>query len=93
MDSLGKVAVDTGQILMIDPAYLFTRRQWQEEVIPMGKTMGKGRAGLNKAILTMLSNQNQEPRDLTQLAVIAGTGVGDGSFEVTRGDEGLKVHI
>ncbi len=93
MESLGTVAVETGKILMVDPCHLFTQREWQELLIPLGKTLGEGRAGLNKAVLKVLSLRTGDPEiNLEELAVIAGTG-GDGCFEVTKGDEGLKVHI
>ena len=93
MESLGEVAVETGKILMVDPCHLFSQREWREVVIPMGKTMGEGRVGLNKAVLKLLSIRTGDPEiNLEELAVIAGTG-GDASFKVTKSDEGLKVHL
>lgn len=88
MELIGHVAVDSGQVLLVDPCYI-TKAEWQEDWTP--GQVNKGYGGCCEASLS------DDGAGEVLIAGVAGTGVctstayGDGSYPVYR--DGNKIII
>ncbi len=82
---IGEAAVDTGMLLIIDPAYLFTQEEWREDIGARAKRLGDD---FPKAVLEALAEITGRP--IETLAVVAGTG-GDGRFQVTQSGDKIVI--
>lgn len=82
---IGEAAVDTGMLLIIDPAYLFTEEEWMKDIGTRAKRLGDD---FPTAVLEALAEITGRP--IETLAVVASTG-GDGRFQVTQSEERIVI--
>lgn len=82
---IGEAGVDTGNLLIVDPGYLFTKEEWFLEVVGRVERLGIDYPQAALQALGARTGINME-----KLAVIANTG-GDGSFPVH--ETGSKIVI
>lgn len=88
LERLGTVAVDTGQVLIIDPCQLFTRSEWAEicrksDGVPLDAEAGAHANAHNEAILEALAaRRGVTPEQMERNATIAGGFGGDGMYKV-----------
>lgn len=82
---IGVAGVDTGMLLIVDPAYLFGEQEWLEVVGKRADELGKD---YPRAILQILAEKTG--LDMERLAVIAEM-TGDGGRQVTRTDDGVFI--
>lgn len=80
-----RVGVDTGMILIIDPAYLFSEEEWQNEINPLAEKLGRD---WPRAVLQILAERTG--RDIPHQAVVMPT-CGDGRFSVSAKNGYVKV--
>ena len=81
---IGTAGVDTGMLLIVDPAYLFSEEEWQEVINTRAKELG----GHIKAVLQVLSERTG--RDMERMAVVAKMS-GDGDRQVIRTKDGVFI--
>lgn len=82
---IGMAGVDTGILLIIDPAYLYAEEDWHHIAERMRKV------GVAEAILEDLSARTG--RDLKNLAVVATRFGGDGNYEVRQSDKEISIKL
>jgi hypothetical protein len=80
-----EVGVDSGMLLVIDPAYLFSEEEWRKEINPLAKKYG---GNWPRAVLELLARRTDF--DIPKLAVIVDT-CGDGRFPVRKIRGGFQV--
>ena len=85
MKKLGRAAVDTGMLLIIDPSYLFTHAEWMGEIRNRADNLG---GDYPKAILQALADRTGQK--IEKLAVIADVD-GDGRRQVVEHEEGIFI--
>ncbi len=85
MKKLGRAAVDTGMLLIIDPSYLFSDKEWLGEIRNRADHLG---GDYPKAILQALSDRTG--RSIEKLAVVADVD-GDGRRPVIEHEEGIFI--
>ncbi len=81
---IGVAGVDTGMLLIIDPAYLFTQEEWRG----VSDMAGRDLNAWPRVILEALSDKVGD--DLTRLGVVAQMD-GDGGRQVTRTEDGVFI--
>ena len=86
---IGVIGVDSGQILIVDPAYLDT--EWKKEDFPENAKNGKLPKSKNKmsyyaccrkTLLSLSEGQLTYENGLPGLGVVSCTGFGDGEYPV-----------
>lgn len=70
-----RVAVDTGTLLVVDPAYLFSQDEWRKMVVPGIKKNYKA------AVFKAIEQKTGRNFSLSKLATLVET-CGDGTFKV-----------
>ena len=85
MKKLGRAAVDTGMLLIIDPSYLFSEKEWMGEIRNRADHLGGDYA---KAVLQALADRTGRP--IEKLAVVADVD-GDGRRQVVEHEEGIFI--
>ena len=85
---LGSVAVDSGLLLVIDPCYIFNKKEW-DKICAEGLKDG---GDIGNEILKMLMNRvKQKEMENGELALVFRTEYGDGLYKVERDGEGIKI--
>jgi len=86
-ENIGKVGVDTGMLLIIDPAYLFSEDDWRNVVVKRAQALG---GDYPRAVLEVLSEGLRRP--IKDLAVTVFT-KGDGAFDVKQDEKGIHIEV
>lgn len=86
----GRVCVETGQLLIIDPCFLFSRDEWIK-AIRSGPSAGDNHQDVVRGILKALAERSGRSFDtLNQVAVVSPTG-GDMVADVVWDETGIQI--
>lgn len=90
---IGKVGVDTGSFLIIDPCYLFTTREWT--ILMSRREVLEARgvepdAAYRQVIFDAVAKRSGVSVSDSLGALVTNFG-GDGCFEVEESDNGIEV--
>lgn len=88
MHTLGKVGVDSGLLLLIDPCYIFNRKEWKQ-ICKKGHAEG---GDIGQEIINMLMRRvKKHGMENGELALVFQTEYGDGCYAVSRDDSGVVI--